>query len=280
MPFRSIEISGPDYTPPGVSMVTVKSAALKRRADLTCYVPPGAGDHDGPLPLVILLHGVYGSHWAWLFKGGAHRVLDRLIAEEGLPPMMLAMPSDGLWGDGTGYVQHVDADYARWIVEEVPAAAALVEPSVAGAPQFMAGLSMGGYGTLRLGAIHADQFTAISAHSSATRPVQLYEISEEKPEQFRLLEQPALDVIDCLVAYRDHLPPLRFDCGRDDFLLEASRLLHRQLTEAGIPHEYDEFSGAHDWPYWNEHLADSLRFFARHLPQQEVLAPKTADAKN
>jgi hypothetical protein len=25
------------------------------------------------LPLVILLHGVYGSHWAWLFKGGAHR---------------------------------------------------------------------------------------------------------------------------------------------------------------------------------------------------------------
>ncbi len=266
MPFRSIEISDPEYTQPGVSMVTVKSAAMKRRADLTCYVPPGA--KTGPLPLVILLHGVYGSHWAWLFKGGAHRVLDRLMAEEGLPAMVLAMPSDGLWGDGSGYVQHVDADYSRWIVEEVPAAAALVEPQTIGAPMFMAGLSMGGYGTLRLGAIHGDQFAALSAHSSATQPSQLYEISEEKPEQYRLLDQPALEVIDCLLAHRNQLPPMRFDCGRDDFLLEPNRLLHRQLTEAGIPHEYEEFPGTHDWPYWNEHLADSLRFFARHLPQQ------------
>ncbi|MDB6118450.1 MAG: esterase, partial [Verrucomicrobiaceae bacterium] len=50
-----------------------------------------------------------------------------------------------------------------------------------------------------------------------------------------------------------------------DFLLEPNRLLHQQLAEAGIIHEYEEFGGTHDWPYWNEHLADSLRFFARHL---------------
>ena len=264
MTFRSVEISQPEYTPPGVSMVTVKSPALGRRADISCYVPQGT--KPSRLPLAILLHGVYGSHWAWLFKGGAHRVLDRLIAEEGLPPMMLAMPSDGLWGDGSAYLTHQDADYARWIFDEVPAAAALVEPSVSEAPLFIGGLSMGGYGALRLGAVHAEKFAAISAHSSATRLDHLFHISEEKPEQFHLTTQAPVDVIDCLRANRDRLPPFRFDCGSNDFLIEASRLLHRQLTEDGIPHAYEEFPGIHDWPYWHTHLADSLRFFARHLP--------------
>src|SRR5690242_176091 len=102
--FRTIEISDPALTEPGVSFVTVKSAALQRRVDLSVFVPPDVEVEK--LPLVILLHGVYGSHWAWMFKGGAHRVLTRLMAEEGLPPMMLAMPSDALWGDGSGYLRH------------------------------------------------------------------------------------------------------------------------------------------------------------------------------
>ena len=263
MTFRSVEISNPEFTMPGVSVVTVKSAALKRRVDLSVYVPQGQKPER--LPLVILLHGVYGSHWAWLFKGGAHRVLDRLIAEENLPPMMLAMPSDGLWGDGSAYLTHDDADYAQWIVDEVPAAAALVEPSIEGAPMFISGLSMGGYGALRLGAIHANKFAAISAHSSATRLDHLFHITEEKPSDFHLAEQPSVDVIECIKANRNRLPPLRFDCGSNDFLIEASRLLHRQLTDEGIEHQYEEFSGIHDWPYWTEHLTDSLRFFARHL---------------
>ena len=274
MPFRTIEISDPACTEPGISMVTVKSGALKRRADLSCYVPRGFS--GGELPLVILLHGVYGSHWAWLYKGGAHRVLERLIAEEGLPPMMLAMPSDGLWGDGSGYARHVDADYAQWIVDEVPAAAALVEPAVIGAPLFITGLSMGGYGALRLGALHAKKFAALSAHSSATLVDHLLGIVEESRDQYRLDESDPLNVIDCLKAHAQRLPPFRFDCGTEDFLVEPNRELHRQLTEGGIAHEYQEFPGIHDWPYWQEHLADSLRFFARHLPRGANLAPPMA----
>ena len=47
----------------GIHHVTLKSAALHRRADISFYVPPEAKVEK--LPLVILLHGVYGSHWAW-----------------------------------------------------------------------------------------------------------------------------------------------------------------------------------------------------------------------
>lgn len=263
MSFHTVELSNPDFTPPGVHFITVKSAALRRRADLTCYVPPGIKAQR--LPLVILLHGIYGSHWAWLYKGAAHRVLDQLIEHEGLPPMMLAMPSDGLWGDGSGYLAHAGADYGAWIVDEVPAAAALVEPNIADGPRFVTGLSMGGYGALRLGALHAERFTAISAHSSATELKHLMSAVEEPASAWDVQEKQPLQVIECLKANAHRLPPLRFDCGTEDFLIEHNRQLHLDLEVAGISHEYSEFPGGHTWDYWHEHLADSLRFFARHL---------------
>jgi len=58
-----------------------------------------------------------------------------------------------------------------------------------------------------------------------------------------------------------NIPPLRFDCGKGDALIEGNRLLHTQLLELGVPHEYEEFDGAHEWPYWQKHLESTLRFF-------------------
>lgn len=265
MSFRTIEISNPDHLGGGISFVTVKSAALHRRADISFYVPHGIKAQR--LPVVTLLHGVYGSHWAWLFKGGAHRVLDRLIEHEDLPPMMLAMPSDGLWGDGSGYVRHADADYARWIVDEVTEAASILEPNTMGAPRFICGLSMGGYGALRLGALHPEHYSAISAHSSITAPDQMQGFVEETPGQFDLAEDRPLQVLACIKMNAHRLPPLRFDCGKDDPLLPHNHQLHAELERASIAHTYEEFPGAHEWGYWHDHLADSLRFFARHLPK-------------
>src|SRR5579862_3412595 len=120
--FRTIEISEPRFEAEGLRWVTVKSRALGHRADITLFVPKEAAAGSN-IPLVILLHGVYGSHWAWSLKGGAHRTAARLIEKKEIPPMAMAMPSDGLWGDGSGYLPHRDADFERWIVEEVPAAA-------------------------------------------------------------------------------------------------------------------------------------------------------------
>ncbi len=242
----------------GIHHATVKSAALHRRADISFFVPPDAKAEK--LPLVLLLHGVYGSHWAWLYKGGAHEVLNRLIKEENLPPMMLAMPSDGLWGDGSGYVRHREADYARWIVDEVPAAAALIDARCLDAPCFISGLSMGGYGALRLGLLHPEKFAGISAHSSITDVTQMQGFVEESPADFDLADTAPLSVIDC-AKLSSRLPHLQFDCGSEDILIEHNRTLHRDLEAAGIPHVYEEFPGGHSWDYWQAHLADSLRFF-------------------
>lgn len=261
--FSTVEISNPDHTPPGVHFITVKSPALRRRADISLFIPTGI--KAGPLPLVTLLHGVYGSHWAWLFKAGAHEVLTRLMEHEGLTPMALAMPSDGLWGDGSGYLRHAEADYRAWIVDEVPAAAALVDPNTLHAPQFLCGLSMGGYGALRIGALHAERYAAFSAHSSVTDAADLQTFILEGSGPFDLAEEQPLQAIACLKANAHRLPPFRFDCGTADALIEPNRRLHHELERAGIPHTYQEFTGGHTWEYWRTHLADSLRFFSRVL---------------
>jgi putative tributyrin esterase len=252
--FKTIEISRPEFEPEGLRLITVKSENLGGRGDITCWAPRDAAD---PLPLVILMHGIYGSHWAWALKGGAHRTARRLIDSGTIPPMALAMPSDGLDADGTGYFRHKTTDYERWIVDDVPKAAAEAFPTVTAASTlFIAGLSMGGFGALRLGARHGKRFAGISAHSSAVGLQQLADFIRADPAS---AEDPR--VIDALRRHRDTLPPLRFDCGTEDRLLPGNRELHEDLSADGIPHIYEEFPGDHDWAYWETHLADTLRFF-------------------
>lgn len=263
-PFRTIELSEPSLTEAGLRFATVKSPALKRRADVTFYIPEVAPDEE-PLPLVLLLHGVYGSHWAWTLKGAAHRVLQKLIKSGECEPMMLAMPSDGLWGDGSGYLHHQHADYAKWIVEEVPALAAHVEPRTTLSPHFISGLSMGGYGALRLGALFAEKFAGISAHSSITDFRQMEGFVEETVDSFKLEPDEEPGVFEAMLHHRGKLPPLRFDCGTEDDLIEYNRVLHADLLHEGIPHTYEEYPGAHTWEYWTEHVADTFRFFTTIL---------------
>lgn len=263
-PFRTVDLSDPRFESEGLRHITVKSRALRGRGDLTLQVPPGAGSGT---PLVLLLHGVYGSHWGWTRRGGAHRTARRLIERGEIAPLAIAMPSDGLWGDGSGYLPHADGrDFEKWIVEEVPLAAALGAPGVItpASPLFVAGLSMGGFGALRLGAKYPERFRAISAHSAITHFDQLALFVEEPLSSYGASEADR-SVLETILAHRDRLPPLRFDCGVDDPLLEPNRALHRALTEHGIAHTYEEFPGGHEWPYWELHLARTLRFFSETL---------------
>jgi putative tributyrin esterase len=266
--FRTVEISDPRFESGGLRHITVKSRALQGRADLTLFVPPGAEETPN-LPLAILLHGVYGSHWAWTLSGGAHRALAQLVDSGEIRPLALAMPSDGLWGDGSGYVKHaVGPDFESWIVEDVPAAAALGAPGsiTPDSPIFVAGLSMGGFGALRIGAKHPDRFRAMAGHSSITHFDQLAQFVEEPLSGFGVAEADK-SVLDTMLANRDKLSPFRFDCGTEDPLIEPNRALHRLLKERGIRHVYEEYPGGHEWQYWETHIADSLRFFAAALPR-------------
>lgn len=257
-----MEISDLALTPPGFVAVTVQSACLRSRADVLIYRPEAAVRVFGA-PLILLLHGVYGSSWSWAWKGGAHRTLERAIWLGQLGPSILAMPSDGLFGDGSGYTRRVDRDFEHWIVEETPAAAALAAPEITEAsPRFIAGLSMGGYGALRLGAKHGAKFLAASGLSSATELADFAPWVEEPLDDW-VCEPGDGSVLAAIMANRAALPRLRFDCGTDDPLLASNRRLHELLEKAAVPHEYAEHPGAHDWRYWSTRLADTFEFFGR-----------------
>ena len=258
--FRTIEGSDPAIAADGLTFVTVKSPALGRRADITLFVPPSARGVAN-LPIVMLLHGVYGSHWAWALKGAAHLTAARLIDEGALPPVILAMPSDGLWGDGSGYVAHAGHDAERWIIDEVPALACeLVPGCTVRSPLLVAGLSMGGFGALRLAGKYPQRLAAAAALSAVTEAAQLDALIEETRDGWSAAPADR-SVLAALTGATSTLPPLRIDCGLDDPYLETNRDLHRALTHAGIAHHYAESAGGHDWPYWSTMLESTLRFF-------------------
>jgi enterochelin esterase-like enzyme len=260
IPFASVELSDPRFERDGLRVITVSSGALGRRADICFWAPPISTSSE-TLPLIILLHGSAGSAWSWPLSGAAHLTASRLIEAGEIAPVALAMPSDGLWGLGSGYVPHADADYERWIVEEVPAAAAHADDRVTGSsPMTIAGLSMGGFGALRLGAKYPDRFRGISAHSSVTTLGRLAVATGDRLDALPGFGQPDGTALHWLEVNAARLPPLRFDCGTDDPLLPGNRALHAALEARGIEHQYEEFAGAHDWLYWRLHLADSLRF--------------------
>ena len=265
--FRTIEISDPRFEHEGLREITFKSPSLGGRADVTLWLPPGA-DSLVHLPLVLLLHGVYGSHWAWTRSGGVHRTAADLLVRSEIPPMALAMPSDGLVFDGSGYVNHNGRCFESYIVDEVPACMSEVAPAITSrSPLFICGLSMGGFGALRLGTKYAGRFAGISAHSSITHFAAMAKFVEEPLAAYGPPAAEEQSLLPYFLAQREHLPPIRFDCGTNDVLIEENRRLHRELTAHGIPHAYAEFPGGHEWPYWETHVADTLRFFGRLCPR-------------
>ncbi len=258
--FPTIELSNPLYEHEGLRTITVQSPALGHRADVSVWIPAT----DRPIrTLLILLHGVYGSHWVWSAKAGAHRTAQRMIDTHEIAPLVLAMPSDGLARDGSAYLTHPQAEDAeRWIVDEVPAIARLAAPHLGPASKIvLAGLSMGGYGALRLGAKFSGRFAAISAHSAITdiADMQLF-TGEPLTPYLACAPREELTTLYWLQKNRAHLPRLRFDCGTDDTLIGGNRRLHAALEGDGIPHTYEEFPGGHEWPYWQKHIRDTLHF--------------------
>ena len=257
--FQTIEASDPSFEMENLRDVTVKSPALGGRGDVTVWVPASQQIDT----LLILLHGVYNSHWAWSRKGGVHRVAQGLVDAAEISPLVIAMPSDGLVRDGSAYLTFPSGqDVETWIVDEVPAIAQMAAPNLTpNAKIAIGGFSMGGYGALRLAAKFPNRFCSVSAHSAITDIHEMGSfVTETMSDYLACATIEELSPVYWMRKHRDRLPRIRFDCGIDDVLIEGNRAFHAALEGDGISHIYEEFHGGHDWPYWQEHVAGTLRF--------------------
>ena len=138
------------------------------------------------------------------------------------------------------------------------------------------GLSMGGYGALRLALEHPERYVSANSHSGALLYGARDGVRDPSPltpaEQRQIFgDTPAGSAHDLLAlaarakAAGGHLPKLLIDCGTEDHLLADSRAVRDELRRLGVPHEYAEHPGAHEWDYWETHLPDALAFHARAL---------------
>ena len=261
--FRTTHLSEPAYESDHLRMITVKTPNLQGRGNIVVFVPPGV--QSDRLPICILLHGVYGSASAWTMKAGVHHTARQMMIEAcSVRPMILAMPSDGLWGDGSAYLPHHGYNFERWISEDVvDAVKENIPQATLSRSTCITGLSMGGFGALRIGAKYPEKFQAISGHSSITSLDQMALFVEEPLDGYRQADKTDEGVFLTMEKNKDRLPPIRFDCGKEDLLIEYNRTLHQQMEAAGIAHTYEEFEGSHEWPYWAEHIQETLVFFDR-----------------
>jgi putative tributyrin esterase len=264
------EISSPEFENDFLKYISVESKNLSGRGDICVFVPPGA-EKLTDCPLVILLTGVQGHSWSWSLRSGIHFSVLEMIKKKLIPPLVIAMPSDGLLsGDGSACLLPNNFNFEKWIAEDVPAAIKKSIPAISGKSKlFIGGLSMGGFGAFKIGAKYHNIFTAIAAHSSIINQRELKLVAGENFSDFEQEDKSEEGVLDTLLKYKHRLPPFSFDCGAADTLLESNRLLHQQLIENNIAHDYEEYEGGHEWAYWQEHIIDSMLFFSRYFSAEK-----------
>lgn len=228
-------------------------------------------------PVVYLLHGFSDDETGWIQFGQAGEIADKGIAEGAFPECILIMPD----GKVTWYCNSADGK-DRWedmfIQEFIPGVEK--EYRIRSKKEFraIARLSMGGYGALGLSMRNPDVFSSCVALSSGTfsdeeiiiQPnIQYYTFfknifGNELKGEARLTEawkaNNPLHLIHTVPA--EKLKGIRFyiDCGDDDFLYKGNSLLHIEMRDLNINHEYRVRNGGHSWSYWRTGLYDGLKF--------------------
>jgi S-formylglutathione hydrolase FrmB len=265
----------------GLKAYCYYAEAIERRSTIYIYVPESLEDNSQPAPVCYLLHGAHGSELDWWQQGQAPKTLESLISDEGLPPMILAMPSDGDYYLGTGYVNWFDGT-GRFADALVRDAVGFVDgnfPTLSNGVRYATGFSMGGYGAIHLGLSHPGLFSSVTSLSGYFSPETMLAFF---PEYYQRIYGPR----DGEYARRydpmwqisgmDSLPfRLMLDCGVEDQLIEANRRFHTLLAERRIEHIYLERPGAHNWDYVSQHLGDSFRFHAKNSPESGVRSPES-----
>ena len=235
------------------------SEVIQKQA-ATIVILPDSG--KGPFATYYLLHGITNDHTIW------HR-RTRIEVYAAAYPMIVVMP-DGFRGF---YTKNENGpDYAQYIGQELPNMIERIFPaSPKPADRCIGGLSMGGYGALRIALGFPGQFVSVNSHSGALMVASRAKPPDGFPEAKNIFgSHPQGTDHDLLAlaqkaATAKSLPKIRIDCGIDDYLFQDSQDFHAGLNKLKIRHEYEEFPGAHDWHYWETHIPEALKFHARHL---------------
>ncbi|SCB46396.1 esterase [Rhizobium multihospitium] len=240
-------------------LVTLHSKALDSERQMYVYTPPGYTDSSKPLPVLYLYHGFGDTVGSWVLQGRAPQILDNLLAEKKIEPMIVVIPD-------------TETDVPNAIAENFPAAdrRANFYPANAEAAdreltedlipymkkhyrvrneasgRAVAGLSQGGYQALVSGLSHLDTFgwvATFSGVSTTTVPNKTVDAVLNEPEKIN----KALHNFTVTVGSKDQV------VGKDVAGLKAT------LDAKKIKHEYHEYPDLqHEMDVWRPSLVAFL----------------------
>lgn len=265
--------------------LTIQSKILGKEVRYTIYLPFDYETSNRYYPVVYLLHGYSDNDMGWLQFGEANMIADEGIANRDIPPMILVMPDGGL----SWYINNYDNSvrYEDFFFQEfIPYIESHYRIRAEKKYRGIAGLSMGGNGTLIYSFKHPDMFAACAAFSvgiCTDEEIIAYKDSLWEKElgnvyghnlkgKDRLTQHYLSNNLFYLIKNTDpvKLSSVRIyiDCGDDDFLYKGNSLLHVMLRDYNIPHEYRVRDGGHQWTYWRSGLLDALKFIGTSFHQQ------------
>ena len=264
---------------------SLDSRILKRPVRYCVQLPANystAKDAHGQLahyPVLYFLHGL-GDNEQTLFKTGGWTLIEDLRERQKIGNFLIVAPE----GRNSFYINSADGKdrYSDFFLQEFMQFIEKkyrVKPGRAG--RAIGGISMGGFGALRMAFAYPQLFSSVSAQAPA--------LILESPKNINAAARSGSPVVRALtgvfgnpinVAHWDannpfllakknreglHNLAIYFNCGQnDDYGFEkGAAALDKQLTEEHIPHEYHSYPGDHSLTYFLSHLGETMEFHSR-----------------
>lgn len=260
---------------------TVKSEILKMDRKYAIYLPPGYDQSDRSYPVLYLLHGSGDNHTGWVQFGQVQNIADKAINEGSAGPMIIVMPDADT---GTrGYFNVIDGSYNYedfFFKELIPHIEKTYRVRSEKRYRAVAGLSMGGGGTIFYALHQPDMFAAAAPLSAATGSWNIdqlksrYKDASTSPTEKQFEDYFNRHSIESIInnSSEDNLKKIKgirwyISCGDDDFLYEGNSDMHVLFRKNEIPHEYRVKDGGHTWTYWRHELPLVLEFVSKSFMQ-------------
>ncbi len=214
---------------------------------------------------LYLLHGLSDDHTIWQRRTS----IERYVADKN---MAVVMPS----AERSFYTDmKYGGAFMTYITEELPRVCRSFFKGMSDRREdnFVAGLSMGGYGALKMGLLKSDSFCGIGALSSA---IDMYGRAKNCPYEAKaywesIFGDPesipnSVNSIEYLAksaaSSGTPLPYIYMWCGREDGLLEENRQAKELFESLGYKLDYNESPGDHSWFYWDREIQKIVEIFA------------------
>lgn len=222
----------------------------------TSQIGLASQSYGGKHPTLLLLHGLSDDHSIWMRRTSIERYASKLGIAVIMPAVNRSFYADMASGP----------KYWEFINEELPVLARSFFPLAEEKElNYVAGLSMGGYGAMKLALTHPNRYAAGASLSGAVDIVQratafpddaklifgdLSTIKDSSNDLFYLADQ--------LVSSKHQAPKLYQCCGTNDFLYEDNLRFRDYCLSKGLQITYEEEPAEHEWGYWDRKIQTVL----------------------